>query len=666
LIKNKKEIFILILLFCVCIGIYGARLHGNFIVDDHTLVEETRLHNLKYIPTFFEKPIFGHYRYRPLGQAVRTVLYYFFHDSMHLHRIYNLFLFALYCLVMFVFLKKLFKDDFLAGMASLLFCIHPMNTFFIYYYTSSDVVFSGLCVLISSICFLSFYDHKEYLLYVLSLVLYLGAVLSYELNLIFPAYLFLIILFKSKGATDFKRRIVWILPFFFMSMLYILFRIYSKTLSSEFVRDLSGSGIIGYIAALFRLIAWYLSKLIYPSNIIVLWNIPAIRGNIILDSILFLILLVSAGYLIAVNWKKNLSSFALAWLFLGFVPLTVTTFCIPDLGTVIQTQWFLFSSLGFFVLLTMGLYKLKLLIRRPLWILLICLLVVFMSKKTNEQIKIWKSEKTLCEYWLKVRPGNPIPTMRLAVKYLQDKDIVMAKRYFYKMLDTSDYERHKVYNNLGLICLMEKSHDRAKDYFEESVALRPDYAIAHNNLGTVFVQMKRMPEAIKACTTALEYNSFLLEPRLNLGKIYKDQKDPKQAILWLEENLKIDPFDKQTLQLLVDVYLECNQNDKALVAGKSILKKVADDSVLTSVASSFAQKGYNQMAVTLLTKAIRNNPRYQNAYLELGKIYGNLNKFDEAIEIWRAGQSVDPGDKRFKEMILQAMKLKGKLYGDPK
>jgi len=42
----------------------------------------------------------------------------------------------------------------------------------------------------------------------------------------------------------------------------------------------------------------------------------------------------------------------------------------------------------------------------------------------------------------------------------------------------------------------------------------------------------------------------------------------------------------------------------------------------------------------------------------LGKLYGNLGKFDEAINIWEEGLKLVPNDLRFKENIMKAQKLK--------
>ena len=64
------------------------------------------------------------------------------------------------------------------------------------------------------------------------------------------------------------------------------------------------------------------------------------------------------------------------------------------------------------------------------------------------------------------------------------------------------------------------------------------------------------------------------------------------------------------------------------------------------------------MALNLFEKALKKDPKNNEIYLELGKVFGNTGEVDRAIEIWQLGIKVDPQDGRFKDLIRQAQELK--------
>ena len=48
--------------------------------------------------------------------------------------------------------------------------------------------------------------------------------------------------------------------------------------------------------------------------------------------------------------RKNNANLPLVWILIGFVPVYLAAFRVPDVGALIEPHWFIFSSIGFFIL----------------------------------------------------------------------------------------------------------------------------------------------------------------------------------------------------------------------------------------------------------------------------------------------------------------------------
>jgi len=58
--------------------------------------------------------------------------------------------------------------------------------------------------------------------------------------------------------------------------------------------------------------------------------------------------------------------------------------------------------------------------------------------------------------------------------------------------------------------------EEAIDYFKEAIRIRPDYAIAHNNLGNALVKKGEMKEAIDHYRKTLKLKPDLVVAQKNL------------------------------------------------------------------------------------------------------------------------------------------------------
>jgi len=98
-----------------------------------------------------------------------------------------------------------------------------------------------------------------------------------------------------------------------------------------------------------------------------------------------------------------------------------------------------------------------------------------------------------------------------------------------------------VWNKMGIAWNQLGQLDKAMKDYQHSLKLRPQYAEAQNNIGTVYYASKSYRRAIGAYRKALRITSDSASFHMNLGTAYMARKMEKEATVEFQAALKIDP-----------------------------------------------------------------------------------------------------------------------------
>jgi len=77
----------------------------------------------------------------------------------------------------------------------------------------------------------------------------------------------------------------------------------------------------------------------------------------------------------------------------------------------------------------------------------------------------------------------------------------------------------EAHNNLGSALIQTGHALEAIDHFKQALRMNPNSADTHNNLGAALAQMGRISEAIKEVKAALRINPGYIDARNNLAKL---------------------------------------------------------------------------------------------------------------------------------------------------
>lgn len=604
--------------------------------------------------------------FRPVSNIVRLLFRHFFGDHPVYYHLVNIFLFSVYCFLVYILLRLLTGSSTLSLYSCLFFCAHPINTIPVNYLTGHEILLFGIFGILSLIAFLRYTETGSKTALGLSMLGYILSFLTQEIMLTLPVYMLTILILIRKYR--WKEALRVLAPYFFTGLIYVISRL--TFASPEFDGLLyhassQASNPLTYLGILIDLVLWYVGKLFVPDNIILIWGINSIPFAAVIRNIFILgALLVCFAFLI-IRRRASLNFFALTWFLTGLIPLAVLCLIYPAMGFVIEPHWFFLSSLGFFILGANALVGVSRVVNRKITGVIFVGVIVALFLKTQEYHGIWKDQKTYCQYWVNLSPKNPGPSFWLAEAYWVEGDYENARHFFARAI-SGGFMDWGVYSNLGMIAFQKENLSLAKHYLTRSLEINPRAASVYNNLGTVYLRENDLHGAEGYFDESLKIDPRLVEPRLNLAEIAKRSGQMEKAVQVYEDILRIDPRDIASLYFLIEHNLE-NDFRKAEQLSHRLLKSRRNitAATLTDLGSLCAIHNHIWLASLFYERAFKADPSYKETYLETGKLHGNLGHWSEAILTWESGRKLDPLDPRFSELIQEAKRLQSQRSDSP-
>lgn len=232
--------------------------------------------------------------------------------------------------------------------------------------------------------------------------------------------------------------------------------------------------------------------------------------------------------------------------------------------------------------------------------------------KANIYLELERAEDALaeCREALKIdeKYEAAIFTMAQAYKSLKKYDEAIAGYGQVIQLNPKD---PSPYISLGEIYCETKDFDRAIANLQTAISLDPEHsAVAHNLLGSAYLEKKMLEPAEKEIMLALQMRPKIPDAHHNLGILFEHKGDIEKAILEYKKEIEIHPAAYPA------------HFNLALIYGK---------------------KGLLREEVAELREAIKSNQEFARSYLFLAKAYLDLNEnVIEAINLAKKGLELEP------------------------
>lgn len=538
---SKINILSCLLIISISFGIYLNTLDNTFLWDDELWIENNNyVKNFKYLDEIFTKDILSQVGrdfnyYRPVQALSLMIDYKNFGLNPLGYHLTNIIIHTLVGLSLFYLLNLLFKTKSLSLIASLLFIVHPIHAGAVSYISGRADPLCALFLIISFMLYIKFKEIKNKSLYIFSFFFFIIALLSKEIALIYPVFLY--IYDYTTRSFEKEQKFKFYLPFLILIPCYLALRVFILDIPLGLIS--TKVSLIDRMPAVFAALTDYLRLFIFPFNLHLEYKYPMVNYlslNVILG---LLIIVLSLIYAFKARHKNTIISFSIMWFFIFFIPVSG----IYPLGVYMAEHWMYLPSIGFFLILA---YMITQIIRKGTLFrffglsLVVFLLGYFSILTIKQNDNYWQDAMTFYKKTIELSPLSFMAHNNLANVYYD--------MGLYKKAEGEYYEALKIkpdftfaYHNLGLVYYEMGLYDKAIEKYQKAIQLKSNYIQAYNNLGNAYFRMGLCKEAKDSYEKVLKLDPDYIKALNNLALVYyKEGKAQRAKRLWLKV-LRIDP-----------------------------------------------------------------------------------------------------------------------------
>lgn len=119
----------------------------------------------------------------------------------------------------------------------------------------------------------------------------------------------------------------------------------------------------------------------------------------------------------------------------------------------------------------------------------------------------------------------------------------------------------RAHNNLGKLQFLAQDYQNAERSWLKALHYEPTLAEVHNNLGRLYVNQGQFPKAITSFTNATEQRRDYFKAQYNLAQVYSMVGETDKALEWFEQAFRSDP--QSFLQAIAPLSAETEQAFRA-------------------------------------------------------------------------------------------------------
>ena len=585
---TKRDWFFCLILAVVTILAYQPAWQGGLLWDDDNCTTPPELRSLDGLRRiwFVPRTIAQYY---PLLFSSYWLQQRLWGDSTTGYHLVNLLL-HIGCVVLVLRILRFLRIPG-AELATIIFALHPVNVETVAWISERKNTLSGVFGLAATLWYLKFDENRSgqekdgpqgrgyssgYSSYVLALALFLLGLLSKTAIVTLPLA-WLAILWWKRGTIFWRRNVVSIVPFLFLSLAAGLVTYWFEYSSIGYRARTLDLSLLDRCLIAGRAFWFQLGNLFWPSNLMFVYPRWEINAAVWWQYLFPLALLVLLGVLWGLRrWSRAPLAGVLIYILL----------LLPSLGflniyffiySFVADHWQYLACLGIITPCASGIVVLSARLKHwqgwlepaPNLFLGGTLFIL-----TSHQSRMYSDIETLYRTTIARNPAcwmaqvnlgnilyqaNRIPeamdlfnqAMRIkpaVAHYSLGNALVQKQRTLeaideYKRALAIDPDEAETHNNLGNALLLRGRTPEAIHEYEQALRLNPAYAKAHNNLGNALVQIGRASEAIDHYKKALRIHPNSVDAHNNLAAALAHMGRTSEALEQIKAALRINPSD---------------------------------------------------------------------------------------------------------------------------
>ncbi|MBT4287356.1 MAG: hypothetical protein HOD92_08440 [Deltaproteobacteria bacterium] len=475
------------------------------------------LNNFRYIYYF---------DYTPVTTFYFSLVNQLFGMNPFYYHFFNLLLHLLNGILIFKLGRTIFKFDLLAAyFFATIFLIHPMQVESVAWLTEAKNVLSVFFLLLSWLAFDRFksLDPQQYIFYVASLCLFFLSLGAKTISVTFP--LLLIIYYTLQHRSNFSKNLIFqTVPFFGLSLLFSLLRIFANSDKMEFFN--SELGLVLLVKNTFIKYLFYFSRSIFPHHLSgyyesgifqLFWYEYAIVSVFLL--LTFLVYKRSQN----LSEKQHLLYFFVFTIIALLPVLKIVPF---PIDFMVADRYMYFPSIGLYALFAVLLAKLFTIRKLKVFaVFYVMLLTLHLSVLARNRVFVWHNDYNLWTDVLQKYPNTKKGLHNLSVQLILKHKYSAALALQTKLLEL---EPRNVKNRLNMIAPHFYSGEM-EEVIQKIEALEkevPEHMTIAQILAIIYYQQKEYQKAVKKMKLVLKFDpTHILTHKLliNINQQLKDR-----------------------------------------------------------------------------------------------------------------------------------------------
>ncbi|MDE3083758.1 MAG: tetratricopeptide repeat protein [Verrucomicrobiota bacterium] len=197
--------------------------------------------------------------------------------------------------------------------------------------------------------------------------------------------------------------------------------------------------------------------------------------------------------------------------------------------------------------------------------------------------------------------------------------------------------------NLGTALFDAGRFAEAISHFQEAMRLKADYLLVRNNIGNALFRLGRAKEAIDQYQELLRLKPDDAAAHENLGNTFLQMGRMDEAVGQYEEVLKLKPGSAEAHDSLGNALLLSGRMEEAMNRYQEALRLEPDSAKIHyDFGTALARTGRQAEAVGQYQEALRLKPTLVAAHNNLGAILVQMGRMDEAVEQYQEALRLKP------------------------
>ncbi|MBI2271392.1 MAG: hypothetical protein HYU69_13695 [Bacteroidetes bacterium] len=649
--SNSGFYLSVIAVFVLLFWSYSNHFHNPFhFDDDHTIVSNTYIRDIKNIPLFFKdasttSSLPANQVYRPGVTTLNAIDHwiggksdpdpFYYHVSIFVSFV------VLGILLFFFFLKIVGSsvsgkwNRYLALFASAFFCLHTANAETINYIISRSDSFSTLMVVLAFVVYIYLPQWRSKFIYLIPALV--GLFVKEPAMMFGPLLLLYVIFFeqelslydilKAKHRKQLLKGILTAVPAILLSALYFYF---SRVMTPP---DWAPGGGKWYYYLMTQpfVIVHYINNFLLPFNLSADTDWELVRSifdDRVITGSLIILGLIACAVLLSGNRSTRSVTFGLLWFFIALLP----TSSIFPLAEVLNDHRPFFPYIGLVIAFVGGV---SLLVDRyvsdidkqakRIVLSIAILFLLSHAYGVHQRNKVWSTGESL---WYDVTVKSPKNARGLM--------------------------------NYGNSQMAKGNYTVAQDYFERAIKLWPDYSYLYLNMGILKAAMGSQQEAGQNFSKAYSLNSSNPGYYYYYGNWLKEQGKLTEAKETVRRGLAISPGHGSIQRLYEElITLESLRAETNATAEQKVKTDPTPENYLELSLIYYKEKKYKK-CIEASRQALKLKPIFAEAYNNICSAFNLIGEYDSAIVSGKEALRIKPDFELAKNNLNDAIQRKSK------